>query len=77
MNLSAIILRRRMEEKKPMTDGTKHGTERAPIIRVRDGNVYYGDFHAAKSVSLEIFTGETLAMIGPSGCGKSHRAAVL
>ena len=44
---------------------------KAPIIRVRDGNVYYGDFHAAKSFSLDIFTGETLAMIGPSGCGKS------
>ena len=50
---------------------TLENEQREPIIRVRDGNVYYGDFHAAKSVSLDIYRGETLAMIGPSGCGKS------
>ena len=51
--------------------GETTAAAKAPIIRVRDGNVYYGGFHAAKSFSLDIFTGETLAMIGPSGCGKS------
>jgi phosphate transport system ATP-binding protein len=34
-------------------------------------NVYYGDKHAIKNVSLDIGRNEVVAMIGPSGCGKS------
>ena len=34
-------------------------------------NVYYGDTHAIKDVSLAIRENEVLAIIGPSGCGKS------
>ena len=34
-------------------------------------NVYYGDKHAIKNVSLDIGRNEVIAMIGPSGCGKS------
>ncbi|MCC6242954.1 MAG: phosphate ABC transporter ATP-binding protein [Gemmatimonadaceae bacterium] len=34
-------------------------------------NLHYGDFHALKSVSLEIPHGTITALIGPSGCGKS------
>ncbi|MGD8923544.1 MAG: phosphate ABC transporter ATP-binding protein PstB [Syntrophobacterales bacterium] len=37
----------------------------------RDVNVYYGDNHAIKNVSLDIGRNEVIAMIGPSGCGKS------
>ncbi|MCK5324266.1 MAG: phosphate ABC transporter ATP-binding protein [Desulfobulbaceae bacterium] len=37
----------------------------------RDVNVYYGDNHAIKNVSIDINRNEVLAMIGPSGCGKS------
>ncbi len=37
----------------------------------RDVNVYYGDKHAIRDVSIDIGAGEVLAMIGPSGCGKS------
>ncbi|MGD8521025.1 MAG: phosphate ABC transporter ATP-binding protein PstB [Desulfobacterales bacterium] len=37
----------------------------------RDINVYYGDNHAIKHVSLDIGRNEVIAMIGPSGCGKS------
>jgi phosphate transport system ATP-binding protein len=37
----------------------------------RDVNVYYGEKHAIKNVSLDIGRNEVLAMIGPSGCGKS------
>ncbi|MGD8529488.1 MAG: phosphate ABC transporter ATP-binding protein PstB [Syntrophobacterales bacterium] len=37
----------------------------------RKVNVYYGDNHAIKSVSLDIGRNEVIAMIGPSGCGKS------
>ncbi len=40
-------------------------------IRCRDVNVYYGDKHAIKNISLDVGKNEVLAMIGPSGCGKS------
>ena len=32
---------------------------------------YYGDFHALKSINLEIPEKRVTALIGPSGCGKS------
>ena len=37
----------------------------------RNVDVYYGDTHAIKNVSLDLGNNEVLAMIGPSGCGKS------
>jgi phosphate transport system ATP-binding protein len=42
-----------------------------PIMTARHVNVYYGDKHAVKNVSLDIGRNQVLAMIGPSGCGKS------
>ncbi|MFD1632311.1 phosphate ABC transporter ATP-binding protein PstB [Haloplanus ruber] len=36
-----------------------------------DLDVYYGDDHALKSVSMEIPEQSVTALIGPSGCGKS------
>jgi phosphate transport system ATP-binding protein len=46
-------------------------TAREPVIRVRNGNVFYGDTHALKQVNLDIGRNEVVALIGPSGCGKS------
>ena len=37
----------------------------------RDVNVYYGDKHALKNVSVDIPDRSVTAFIGPSGCGKS------
>ena len=42
-----------------------------PRMTCRKVNVYYGDNHAIKDVSLDISRNEVIAMIGPSGCGKS------
>jgi phosphate transport system ATP-binding protein len=42
-----------------------------PRMRCRNVNVYYGEKHAIKDVSLDIGNNEVIAMIGPSGCGKS------
>lgn len=42
-----------------------------PRMTCRDVNVYYGDKHAIKDVTIDIGTNEVFAMIGPSGCGKS------
>ena len=38
---------------------------------VENLNLYYGDFHALKNVSLNIPANKITAFIGPSGCGKS------
>ena len=40
-------------------------------FEIRDMDLYYGDFHALKNVSLDIQENEITAFIGPSGCGKS------
>jgi len=42
-----------------------------PRMTCRQVNVYYGDKHAIKDVSIDVARNEVLAMIGPSGCGKS------
>lgn len=40
-------------------------------ISVHDLNLYYGDNHALKDVSMDIREKSITAFIGPSGCGKS------
>ena len=42
-----------------------------PRMTCREVNVYYGDKHAIKNVTIDVGRNEVLAMIGPSGCGKS------
>lgn len=42
-----------------------------PVICARGVDVYYGEKHAIRDVSIDIARNEVLAMIGPSGCGKS------
>ena len=53
--------------------GTTVGTVTCdnPFMVAEDVNVYYGDNHAIRHVSLEIGKKEIIALIGPSGCGKS------
>ena len=40
-------------------------------ITVRDLDLFYGDRHALKNVSIDIKDREITSFIGPSGCGKS------
>ena len=40
-------------------------------ITIENMDLHYGDFHALKSVNLNIPEKEITAFIGPSGCGKS------
>jgi phosphate transport system ATP-binding protein len=42
-----------------------------PKISAKDVQVYYGENHAIKDVSVEILDKAVTAFIGPSGCGKS------
>lgn len=41
------------------------------ILELKDVNTYYGLIHATKNINMEIFTGETVALIGSNGAGKS------
>ena len=41
------------------------------VLNVKNLNVWYGDFHAVKGISLEYQRNTISAIIGPSGCGKS------
>lgn len=51
--------------------GSARGETSYPIMELRNLNVYYGDFHAVRDVSLDIGANQITAFIGPSGCGKS------
>ncbi len=46
-------------------------TVKSPRMTTRNVDVYYGNNHAIKGVSLDIGKNQVIAMIGPSGCGKS------
>lgn len=46
-------------------------SNRPPLMCLRDVNLWYGDTHALKDVSFDLYPEEILAFIGPSGCGKS------
>ncbi len=39
--------------------------------KVTDANLFYGDFQALKSISIDIPERDITAFIGPSGCGKT------
>ena len=38
---------------------------------ITDVDLFYGSFHALKSINMDIQTQQITALIGPSGCGKS------
>ena len=39
--------------------------------RIRELNVYYGQAHAIRDITLDIPERQVTALMGPSGCGKS------
>lgn len=44
---------------------------KAPILELRNVDVFYGPIQALREVSLEIHEGETVSLIGANGAGKS------
>ena len=44
---------------------------REVMVRAREVQKYYGDFHALRGVSLDVREGEVVVICGPSGSGKS------
>ncbi len=56
------------------TAAAPHGAASAAAqarVVARGVNVHYGDNHAIKNVSIDIYENEVVSFIGPSGCGKS------
>jgi len=51
--------------------GEHPGSAVAPVLQVRNLDLWYGKFQALKQVSMDILPREVTALIGPSGCGKS------
>ena len=46
-------------------------SKRTAVIRFEDVYLSFGDKEILKGINLEVYEGETLAIIGPSGTGKS------
>lgn len=55
----------------PAGAGSEVAPEHKTRISVENVNLYYGDHHAMKDVSIDIPEREITSFIGPSGCGKS------
>lgn len=50
---------------------TDHDSARQVVVRLDGVHKEYGDAKALDGLSLEIRTGDAVAVMGPSGCGKS------
>jgi phosphate transport system ATP-binding protein len=58
-------------QERTRAEWTEYDFDGAPKLSVEDLNVWYGDDHALKDVSMDIPEESVTALIGPSGCGKS------
>lgn len=56
---------------KDMHQTDRNATMTEPKISAKNVNVFYGDTHAIKDVTVDIADKTVTAFIGPSGCGKS------
>jgi phosphate transport system ATP-binding protein len=55
-----------------LSSETENMTNSKPAkMSAKDVNVFYGDNHAVKGISVDLRQDEVTALIGPSGCGKS------
>lgn len=54
----------------PQRDEIEYQTP-SSIMSLKNLDVFYGDFHAVRDVSMDIGQNQITAFIGPSGCGKS------
>ena len=46
-------------------------TDSSDIIKIRDLNKWYGEFHVLRDITLRVRAGEKIVICGPSGSGKS------
>jgi phosphate transport system ATP-binding protein len=57
--------------RKAVTRGGDKVERVAKRFGVKDVNLFYGDFHAVKDVTMTIEANQVTALIGSSGCGKT------
>jgi phosphate transport system ATP-binding protein len=57
--------------KQAVTRGGDRVERVAKRFGVKDVNLFYGDFHAVKDVTMTIEANQVTALIGSSGCGKT------
>ncbi len=43
-----------------------------PVLSIQGLNKSFDDLHVLKNVDMEIYSGDTVAIIGSSGSGKAH-----
>ena len=65
----AFIENSRIKTEKPEDPSADDAT--SPVIEVRNLNLWFGDAHILKEVSMRVQRNKVTALIGPSGCGKS------
>ncbi|HTH81884.1 MAG TPA: ABC transporter ATP-binding protein [Mucilaginibacter sp.] len=51
--------------------------EKQPIITVKNLVKNYGDFHAVKGISFEVYEGEIFGLLGPNGAGKTTTLEII
>ncbi len=68
---SAAVDAARNAEKGVLNEALAKTEDHPSRITVRDLDLFYGERHALKNVSIDIKDREITSFIGPSGCGKS------
>ncbi|KKC99287.1 MULTISPECIES: amino acid ABC transporter ATP-binding protein [Photobacterium] len=54
-----------------MIEKVNQRSDKEPVIRLKNVNKWYGEFHVLKNINLEVKKGEKIVICGPSGSGKS------
>lgn len=66
-----------MIDETPRRVSARFSSEAAPLLRVRNLNVAYGDVQVLWDLGLDIYEGEIVALVGANGAGKTTLLSTL